>query len=72
MVISPLSNARCRLGMTGVNYFITADTTALTAADGAGWELASSNKVKFTFDGLVSGQRLRESRAGGRTEPGSI
>jgi hypothetical protein len=44
-------------GMTGVNYYITADTTALGATDGTGWEVVSINKVKYTFDSLVSGQR---------------
>ena len=44
-------------GVTGVNFYSTPDIAALTATDGTGWQVISTNKVKLTLGGLVSGQR---------------
>ncbi len=46
-----------QLGMKSVNFYITTDATALTAGDSIKWDVASSNKIKYTFSGLTSGQR---------------
>ena len=44
-------------GMKSVNFYITTDATALTAGDTIKWDVASSNKIKYTFSGLISAQR---------------
>lgn len=44
-------------GLKSVNYYITADETALKATDNTGWNIVSYNKVKYTFNNLTGGQR---------------
>lgn len=44
-------------GMKSVNYYITADATALTADNNDAWDIVSYNKSKYTFSSLVPGQR---------------
>jgi hypothetical protein len=44
-------------GLKSVNYYITADESALKATDNAGWDIISYNKIKYTFSGLAAGQR---------------
>lgn len=44
-------------GMKSINYYITTDESALNAPDNTGWTIISYNTIKYTFTGLVSGQR---------------
>jgi hypothetical protein len=49
--------AASQKGMRSVNYYITSDATALTAATSNGWQIISYNKTKYTFSDLTPGQR---------------
>lgn len=44
-------------GMKSVNYYITADATAISASNNDAWDIMSYNKSKYTFYNLIPGQR---------------
>jgi hypothetical protein len=44
-------------GMKSVNYYITADSAAITKEGVSGWDITSYNKIKYTFSNLTPGQR---------------
>lgn len=44
-------------GMICVNYYITADETAMRTKDSSVWSVVTYNKVKYTFTNLIAGQR---------------